>query len=98
MHEPLGSRPTMLVITIPPLPVHRVRACVAPRHQPRGRAQGEAVAPRLRWALEAIVVGHLAGARVAEGLGVAWNTGNDAVPAEGQWVLIGDGKSSPASP
>ena len=30
----------------PPLPVHRVRARVAPRHQPGGRAAGEAVAPR----------------------------------------------------
>ena len=33
----------------------------------------------LRWALEAMVVQHLTVARVAEGLGVAWNTANDAV-------------------
>ena len=44
----------------------------------------------LRWALEAIVVQHLTVARVAEGLGVAWNTANDAVLAEGQRVLIDD--------
>jgi transposase len=44
----------------------------------------------LRWALEALVVQHLTIARVAEGLGVAWNTANDAVLAEGQRVLIGD--------
>ncbi len=31
---------------------------------------------------------HLTVARVAEGLGVAWNTANDAVLAEGQQVLI----------
>lgn len=42
----------------------------------------------LRWALEAIVVQHLTIARVAEGLGVAWNTANDAVLAEGKRVLI----------
>lgn len=42
----------------------------------------------LRWALEAIVVQHLTVARVAEGLGVAWNTANDAVLAEGKRVLI----------
>ncbi len=33
----------------------------------------------LRWALEALVVAHLSVARVAEGLGVSWNTANDAV-------------------
>jgi hypothetical protein len=44
----------------------------------------------LRWALEAIVVQHLTVARVAEGLGVAWGTANDAVLAEGKRVLIDD--------
>ena len=33
---------------------------------------------------------HLSVARVAEGLGVAWNTANDAVLAEGRRVLIND--------
>ena len=33
---------------------------------------------------------HLTVARVAEGLGVAWNTANDAVLAEGKRVLISD--------
>ncbi len=33
---------------------------------------------------------HLTVARVAEGLGVSWNTANDAVLAEGKRVLIGD--------
>jgi transposase len=40
--------------------------------------------------LEAIVRQHLTVARVAEGLGVAWNTANDAVLAEGKRVLIDD--------
>jgi transposase len=44
----------------------------------------------LRWALEAIVCQHLTVARVAEGLGVSWNTANNAVLAEGQRVLIDD--------
>jgi hypothetical protein len=44
----------------------------------------------LRWALEGIVVGHLTVARIVEGLGVAWNTANDAVLAEGKRVLIDD--------
>src|SRR4029434_7658121 len=38
----------------------------------------------LRWALEGIVCQHLTVARVAEGLGVSWNTANDAVLAEGR--------------
>ena len=33
---------------------------------------------------------HLTVARVAEGLGVSWNTANDAVLAEGKRVLIDD--------
>jgi hypothetical protein len=44
----------------------------------------------LRWALEGIVCQHLTVARVAEGLGVSWNTANDAVLAEGRRVLIKD--------
>jgi hypothetical protein len=41
-------------------------------------------------ALEGIVVQHLTVARVAEGLGVAWNTANDVVLAEGKRILIDD--------
>ncbi len=44
----------------------------------------------LRWALAGLVTQHLSMARVAEGLGVAWNTANDAVLAEGHRVLISD--------
>ncbi|MEQ6326642.1 ISL3 family transposase, partial [Mycobacterium canetti] len=44
----------------------------------------------LRWALEAIVCQHLTVARAAEGLGVSWNTANNAVLAEGKRVLIED--------
>ena len=42
----------------------------------------------LRWALAGLVTQHLSMARVAEGLGVAWDTANDAVLAEGKRVLI----------
>ncbi len=38
----------------------------------------------------AIVCQHVSIARVAQGLGVAWNTANDAVLAEGRRVLIND--------
>jgi transposase len=89
-HEPLGWRPTTLVVTI------RRYRCVGCGHvwrqdttraaEPRARLSRRG----LRWALEGIVCQHLTVARVAEGLGVAWNTANDAVLAEGRRVLIED--------
>ena len=75
----------------PPLPLRRVRSCVAPRHQQARREPRAKLSRRgLRWALEAIVCQHLTVARVAEGLGVSWNTANNAVLAEGRRVLIAD--------
>ena len=89
-HEPLGWRPTTLLVT-----VRRYR-CVGCGHVWR-QDTSKAAAPRaklsrrgLRWAIEGLVVAHLSMARVADGLGVAWNTANDAVLAEGQGLLIAD--------
>ncbi|MCA0251824.1 MAG: ISL3 family transposase [Actinobacteria bacterium] len=89
-HEPLGWRPTMLEVT-----VRRYRCADCGRvwrqdttlaAEPRAKLSRRG----LRWALEGIVCQHLTIARVAEGLGVAWDTANDAVLAEGQRVLISD--------
>ena len=89
-HEPFGWRPTTLVVT-----VRRYR-CTGCGHVWR-QDSSRAAAPRaklsrrgLAWALEGLVVQHLTVARIAEGLGVAWNTANDAVLAEGKRVLIDD--------
>ncbi|TDT29962.1 transposase [Naumannella halotolerans] len=89
-HEPLGWRPTTLEVT-----VRRYR-CTGCGHVWR-QDTSQVAGPRaklsrrgLRWALEGIVVQHLTVARVAEGLGVAWDTANDAVLAEGRRVLIDD--------
>ena len=89
-HEPFGWRPTTLVVSI------RRYRCVGCGHVWR-QDTTRAAEPRaklsrrgLRWALEAIVVQHLTVARVAEGLGVAWNTANAAVLAEGKRALIDD--------
>jgi transposase len=89
-HEPMGWRPTVLEVT-----VRRYR-CTGCGHVWR-QDTSRAAEPRarlsrrgLRWALEGIVVQHLTVARVAEGLGVSWNTANDAVLAEGKRVLIDD--------
>jgi transposase len=89
-HEPLGWRPTMLVVTVRR---YRCTGCGHVWRQDTSRAaEPRAKLSRrgLRWALEGIVVQHLTVARVAEGLGVSWNTANDAVLAEGKRVLIDD--------
>ena len=89
-HEPLGWRPTTLEITVRRYRCagcgHVWRQDTARAAQPRARLSRRG----LRWALEGIVCQHLTVARVAEGLGVAWNTANDAVLAEGHRVLIAD--------
>ncbi|BCJ39220.1 hypothetical protein Athai_67230 [Actinocatenispora thailandica] len=89
-HEPLGWRPTILEIAVRR---YRCRECghvwrqdTTPAAEPRAKLSRAG----LRWALEAIVVQHLTIARVAEGLGVAWDTANNAVLAEGRRVLVDD--------
>lgn len=89
-HEPLGWRPTVLEVVVRRYRCtgcgHVWRQDTSAAAQPRARLSRRG----LRWALEGIVVQHLTVARVAEGLGVAWNTANDAVLAEGKRALIDD--------
>ncbi|MGY2747691.1 hypothetical protein ACVWZ8_004873 [Arthrobacter sp. UYCu723] len=89
-HEPFGWRPTTLLLSI------RRYRCTGCGHVWR-QDTSKAAEPRaklsrrgLRWALEGIVCQHLTVARIAEGLGVTWNTANKAVLAEGRRVLIDD--------
>lgn len=89
-HEPFGWRPTTLLVRI------RRYKCTGCGHVWR-QDTTRAAEPRsklsrrgLVWALEGIVCQHLTVARVAEGLGVSWNTANKAVLAEGRRVLIND--------
>ncbi|AZZ40961.1 ISL3 family transposase [Acidipropionibacterium jensenii] len=87
-HEPLGWRPTTLEVVVRR---YRCSGCGYVWRQDTSRAaEAKTRLSRrgLRWALEGIVVQHLSVARVAEGLGVAWDTANDAVLAEGKRVLI----------
>ncbi len=87
-HEPLGWRPTTLEIAVRR---YRCRECAGVwRQDTTAAAEPRAKLSRggLRWALMGIVVQHLTVARVAEGLGVAWDTANNAVLAEGKRVLI----------
>jgi transposase len=89
-HEPFGWRPTTLVVTVRR---YRCGGCGHVWRQDTSRAaEPRAKLSRrgLRWALEALVCQHLTVARVAEGLGVSWNTANNAVLAEGKRILIAD--------
>ncbi|QCV87547.1 ISL3 family transposase [Acidipropionibacterium jensenii] len=87
-HAPQGWRPTTLEVVVRR---YRCSGCGYVWRQDTTAAAGpraELSRRALRWALEGIVVQHLSVARVAEGLGVAWDTANDAVLAEGKRVLI----------
>jgi transposase len=85
-HEPLEWRPTTLLVTVRRYP------CLDCAHVWRQDTSRAAKLSRraLRWALTGIVCQHLSVSRVAEGLGVSWDTANDAVLAEGRRVLIND--------
>ena len=89
-HEPFGWRPTTLLVRIRRYKCtgcgHVWRQDTTKAAEPRSKLSRRA----LVWALEGIVCQHLTVARVAEGLGVSWNTANKAVLAEGRRVLIND--------
>lgn len=89
-HEPFGWRPTTLVVTLRRYackPCGRVwRQEMTAAAEPRAKLSRRALA----WALSSLVVGHLSVARIAEALGVAWGTANDAVLDEGRRLLISD--------
>ncbi len=85
-----GWRPTTLLITVRR---YRCSGCAHVwRQNTTAAAEPRAKLSRrgLRWALEGIVCQHLTVARVADTLGVACNTANAAVLAEGRRVLIDD--------
>lgn len=89
-HEPFGWRPTKLLVKIRR---YRCSGCEYVWRQDASKAaEPRAKLSRrgLRWALKGIICQYLTVARIAEGLGVAWNTANKAVPAEGRRVLIDD--------
>ena len=89
-HAPFGWRPTTLLVTVLRYRGsgcgHVWRQDLSKAAEPRAKLSRGG----LRWALAGIVCQHLTVARVAEALGVAPNTANDAVLAEGRKVLIND--------
>ncbi|EIC06376.1 transposase IS204/IS1001/IS1096/IS1165 family protein [Microbacterium laevaniformans OR221] len=85
---PFGHRPTKLLLRVRP---YQCSGCGRIWREDTTRAaEPRAKLSRggLRWALEAVVVDHLAVSRVAAGLGVSWHTANSAVLAEGKRLLI----------
>ena len=89
-HEPFGWRPTVLEVTVRRYRCldcgHVWRQDTALMAEPRSKLSRSA----LRWALVGLVVQHLTVARLAQALGVSWNTANAAVLAEGKRLLIDD--------
>ncbi len=89
-HEPLGWRPTTLLITVRRYKCtgcgHVWRQDTSRAAEPRAKLSRTA----LRWALVGLVCQHLTVARLAEALAVSWDTANSAVLAEGRRVLIDD--------
>jgi len=89
-HVPVGWRPTTLLVRVAR---YRCPDCKHVWRQDMGRAaepRAKLSRAGLRWGLEGIVCQHLSMARVADGLGVSWNTANDAVLGEGLRVLVAD--------
>ena len=89
-HLPLGWRPTGLWVRIRR---YRCAACGRVWRQDTSRLAG----PRAKlsrhavlWALKAVVFDRMSITRVAQALGVAWATANDAVLAAGRQLLIDD--------
>ena len=89
-HEPYGWRPTILHVSVRRYRcqecAHVWRQDMSQAADPRAKLSRAAV----RWALTGLVVHHLTVARVAQALGVSWNTANTAVLAEGARLLIND--------
>ena len=89
-HVPCGWRPTILHVSVRryrcPECAHVWRQDMSQAADPRAKLSRAAV----RWALTGVVVHHLTVARVAQALGVSWNTANTAVLGEGQRLLIND--------
>lgn len=71
-----------------PLSVRHLQARMGARHLIGRRTESEDFPRRAAGALKGIACQHSSIARVAEGLGVSWNTANTAALAEGQRVLI----------
>ena len=89
-HEPYGWRPTILHVSVRryrcPECAHVWRQNMSAAADPRAKLSHSAV----RWALVGLVVHHLTVARIAQALGVSWNTANTAVLTEGERLLIND--------
>jgi len=89
-HVPYGWHPTILHVSVRryrcPECAHVWRQNMSAAADPRAKLSHSAV----RWALVGLVVHHLTVARIAQALGVSWNTANTAVLTEGQRILIND--------
>ena len=90
VHTPLGWRPTLL-----PVGVRRYRCvdcCTIWRQDTSKTAAAREKLSRaaIYWAFKSVVIDRMSTSRVAENLGTAWHTVNDAVLDAGSELLIND--------
>ena len=89
-HESCGWRSTIVHVSVRcyrcPECAHVWRQDMSQTADPRAKFSRAVV----RWALTGVVVHHATVAHIAQALGVAWNTANTAVLAEGVRLLIND--------
>ena len=89
-HVPYGWHPTILHVSVRRYRcsqcAHVWRQNMSAAADPRAKLSRAAA----RWALVGLVVHHLTVARIAQALGVSWNTANTAVLTEGERLLIND--------
>ena len=89
-HESCGWRPTILHVSVRR---YRCQECVHVWRQDMSAAAdppAKLSRAAVRWALTGVVVHHLTVARVAQALGVSWNTASTTILGEGQRILIDD--------
>lgn len=89
-HESCGWRSTIVHVSVRryrcPECAHVWRQDMSQAADPRAKLSRAAV----RWVLTGVVVHHLTVMRIAQALGVSWNTANTAVVTDGQRALIND--------
>ncbi|WP_420835252.1 ISL3 family transposase, partial [Leucobacter chironomi] len=89
-HEPHGWKPTRLHVKVRRFTCSGCGRLWRQNTDLAAEPRAKISRRGLRWALEGIVCQHLTVARIADGLGVAWNTANTAIIEEGRRMLIDD--------
>ncbi|QGF22612.1 ISL3 family transposase [Raineyella fluvialis] len=89
-HVPFGWWPTILHVRVRRYRCSQCRKVWRQDLRPAASARAKLSRDAVTWALRALVIDRMSVARIAQALGVAWNTANKAVLAAGRQLLIAD--------